>query len=68
MYEKGGNMQQGCIVCGSQVGKKDKVCDNCGTPIDRTEGLRNFVGKIVIFAFFLAMIGGIAWLVKYLMF
>jgi len=61
-------MQEKCIVCGNQVEKQDKVCSNCGTPIDRSEGLRNVVGNIVIIAFFIIMISGIAWLVKYLMF
>ena len=61
-------MQQKCIVCENQVGKQDKVCSRCGTPIDRNEGLRNIVGNIVIVLFFAVMIGGIAWLVIYLMF
>ncbi len=61
-------MQQKCIVCGTQVEKRDKVCSNCGTPIDRNEGLRNFVGNVVLVVFFGAMISGIVWLVKYLMF
>ncbi len=61
-------MPENCIVCGTQVEKQDKVCDNCGTPIDRNEGLRNFVGNIVLAIFFIAMIGGIGWLVKYLLF
>jgi len=61
-------MPQKCIVCENQVEKQDKVCSKCGTPIDRSEGLRNVVGNIVIIVFFIIMIGGIAWLVKYLMF
>lgn len=61
-------MQNKCIVCENQVEAQDKVCSNCGTPIDRGEGLRNVIGNIVIVCFFIVMIAGIAWLVKYLMF
>ncbi len=61
-------MQENCIVCEKQVKRQDKVCSNCGTPIDRSEGLRNVVGNIVIALFFIFMIGGIGWLIKYLMF
>ena len=61
-------MEQKCIVCNAEVTKQDKVCGRCGTPIERNEGLKNFVGNIVIIIFFAFMIGGIGWLVKYLMF
>jgi len=60
-------MQQKCIVCETPVEKKEKVCSNCGTPIERNEKLKNIVGNIVITAFFMFMIGGIAWLLNYLM-
>lgn len=59
-------MLQKCIVCEYPVEKKDKVCSKCGTPIDRSEGLKNVVGNIVIVIFFIIMIAGIVWLVKYL--
>jgi predicted nucleic acid-binding Zn ribbon protein len=61
-------MQQKCIVCENQVEKQDEVCSKCGTPIERNERLKNVLGNIVVVAFFIIMIGGIAWLVKYLMF
>ncbi len=60
-------MPEKCIVCEKPVAKQDKVCGNCGTPIDRNEGLRNIVGNIVITFFFIFMIGGIIWLFNYLM-
>ncbi len=59
-------MAEKCILCGGHVEKQDKVCSKCGHPIDRTEGLRNFVGNIVIFVFLIAMLAGIIWLFKYL--
>lgn len=61
-------MQEKCIVCEHQVEKQDKICGNCGTPIDRSEGRKNVVGNILLTIFFTAMIAGIAWLFNYLMF
>ncbi len=61
-------MEQKCIVCKKEVKKQDKVCRNCGTPIERNERLKNVVGNVVIFVFFAIMIGGMGWLIKYLMF
>ncbi|WP_027720135.1 zinc ribbon domain-containing protein [Maridesulfovibrio zosterae] len=59
-------MQEKCIVCEHQVEKQDKVCSNCGTPIDRSEGRKKIVGNIVIVVFLTAIVAGIVWLVKYL--
>lgn len=61
-------MEQKCIVCESEIKKQDKVCGNCGTPIERNEGLKNIVGNVVIVIFFAIMTGGIGFLIKYLMF
>ena len=61
-------MQKNCIVCENKIDKEDQVCSNCGTPIERNEGLKNILGNIVIVVFLAVMLGGTGWLVKYLMF
>lgn len=59
-------MKDKCIVCEHPISKSDKVCGNCGTPIDRHEKFRSCVGNIVVTLFLLGLLAGIAWLFKYL--
>lgn len=46
-----------CSQCGSELGKKDRVCKNCNTPVPGRERADKLGNCALIFAFFIPLIG-----------
>ena len=61
-------MEMNCLICGELVHKGQKHCDNCGTPVEQNVMLKKIVGNIVLFLFFVLMIGVIGASANYLLF